>query len=281
MTLPTKYTKLSIFGNQYIDYLWVRDKVIEPSAEELVYNYAPQWNSDTMLLATYENSINGGNITSLQENVVSWLVYRLDRSSSTLKFIAKLPVAQSSLIDYMVQNQKEYQYVVFPETASYLGAPMESAFVTTDWWNWSITDLIATETTNLYKADTENTWLFELDIASSDITHNFDAQLIETMAQFPKVSIGEQNYISSGLNCYLGNVSNAQYINDTPDKQQQFRDFVKNGRLKLLKDRKGNAYIISIISSSFQNNDSLQEQPTKISISWVQLDKIDNYSVIE
>lgn len=281
MTLPTKYTKLSIFGNQYIDYLWVRDKVIEPSTEELVYNYVPQWNSDTMLLATYENSINGGNITSLQENVVSWLVYRLDRSSSTLKFIAKLPVAQSSLIDYMVQNQKEYQYVVFPETASYLGAPMESTFVTTDWWNWSITDIDATTTDGLYTADVENTWIFELDIASSDISHNFDAQLIETMARFPKVSIGEQNYISSGLNCYLGNVSNAQYINDTPDKQQKFRDFVCNGKLKLLKDRKGNAYIISIISNSLQNNDTLDAQPTKVSFGWVQLDKIDDYSVIE
>lgn len=280
---PTFFNKISFYGDCFIDYIWT---ITEEASSKLIsvskdINFTPSWTDSTIILANFDEQIHGGSIVSLTENVENWIIYKRKKGASKLDYITKIPVQSNFLIDYNVANQTEYEYIVFPETLNTIGAPMTSELIKTNWWNWSITNIIPSKNTkNLYYVDLNNIWLFDLDIESSEIQHNIDKKIVETMGKYPKVSIGETDYLSSSLNCYLGKIKNNVYLDDAV-MQENFRNFVKDGELKILKDRKGNSFVIDIISDNMTVIDYLEEQPTKISIQWVQLDTLDGYSIVE
>jgi len=286
MALPTKYKKIKLYGEQTVDYLHVITSVEEPTADMLRNNYKPTWGGDTLLLANYDTSISGGNIVSLQESVTNWIVYRQDVGSSTLKYINKIEGKYTELTDYLVSNQNDYKYVIFPETANTIGARMESATVKTKWSNWSITDIIKSDTDdNLYYADKDNIWLFNANVTSGETTQNIDKYKYEGLSQFPKINVGKKNYMSGGISCLIGDVGYDddgvyRYI-DTISQRKRFEAFVANGNHKLIKDRKGNVRVVDIISNSFKIDDVSAIQPTTISFTWVELMSIDSISVVE
>jgi hypothetical protein len=279
---PTGYDKVTLYGELYCDYMWGVNRVMddEEIAKTKAYNFKPSWSSETLLLANYDDSLQGGSASTLNETIQSWSVYRKRTSDTQLSFVQTLDKLISNITDYNVANQTEYEYYIFPETLNTVGEAMISNPITTDWWYWTIFDIIPTANDNIFYADNDNVWKFDLNLSSGTTVQNLDKQSYDGFAQFPKISIGNRDYATGTITCLIGKVENSQYT-DTVKMHENFKLFVKNGKKKILKDIKGNIYMIDIMENSFTINDTVTQQPITITFNWKQIGETKDISIIE
>lgn len=277
------YNKATLYGDSLVDYVWVRNLVDTQDKinSTLSYTYSPVWDTDTFLLAPFDNTLNGGNVTSITDKILYWQVYRREANDVTLQFLARIPASQYSLYDFGVVNNTGYQYILFAETETSISAPLQQeGYVDTNWWNWSLTGLTKSGSdTNVYYADTKNIWLFDTQLESSALQQNLDKYTIENFTQFPKIASGEKNYMSGSITAFLSNPYNSQY-EDTVEQYNNFTKFIANENPKLLKDRKGNGWIVATINNSMEYVDASAEQITNVAFEFVQLDTLDDLNII-
>ena len=177
-----------------------------------------------------------------------------------------------------------------------------------DWDCWSLTELVPTAIAadspavkKAYIVDTRNVWLFKYDVESGDQTQNISKTEQKTLGQFPRFAHGRQNNISSSVSCYLGSeiinlgclpenekIPYAQgYVERLPWKAnlttnqkvamlQEWRKIVASKNPKLIKDRKGQAFIVQVTSGSNKPTDNIGYQPDKINFSWTQIASLDD-----
>ena len=277
------YNKATLYGDSMVDYIWVRNKVDSQSEinQTLGYTYEPKWDANTFLLALFNNTLNGGNVTSVGDKILYWQVYKRKRGEATLRFLARVPASQYALYDFNAVNNAEYQYILFAETAEYISAPLQQdEYTVTSWWNWSLTKLTKSETNDkIYYADSKNVWLFDTEVQSSALQQNLEKATIENFTQFPKISTGKKNYLTGSMSAFLSNPHNTRY-EDTIEQYNAFIDFIADENPKLLKDRKGNGWIVDTTSNQMQYNDVTAEQITTVNFDFVQLDDLDNLNII-
>lgn len=278
------YNKATLYGNAYIDYIWIRNVVDneEKINEVNEYRYAPIWDDETVLLATFTSGINGGNVISLSDDVLYWQIYKRKPNDVSLSFVTKIPASQYEVSDFNVLNNEEYQYTIFAETENYISAPLEQVgYTKASWWNWSLVGLEESEIDGLYYADSNNIWLFDTMLTSNGFDQNIDKYITENFTRFPKVSSSKKNYLSSSITAFLSNVDpkTGKYI-DTVEQYNKFIEFIAKPTPKLLRDRKGNGWVVSTTGNSLQYIDESSEQITRVSFNFVQLDDVANVNVI-
>lgn len=280
--MQLSYNKATLYGNSIVDYVWIKNYVAEQSEIDTVsaYTYSPQWDDTTLMLAPFNSDINGGNVVGLSDNVIAWQIYKRKPDDSVFTFVAKVPAAQYKVSDFNVLNNDEYQYTIFAETENYISAPLEQKdFVKASWWNWSIVGLNDSGTNGLYYADSDNIWLFDTMLTSSGFDQNIDKYIVENFTQFPKISSGKKNYLSSSITAFLNNIKDGRYV-DTVEQYNRFVDFIAQPTPKLLRDRKGNGWVVSTMGNTMRYIDESVEQITQVSFNFVQLNDIQSVNVI-
>lgn len=167
--------------------------------------------------------------------------------------------------------------------------------VTTHWEEWSIVELepvdfdldipIAKQT---YRANFDQLWLFKYSLETGAQTQNIGRSEFQTLGQFPKVGFGQANYASGDVSALLGSeiipYKGQRYIerlrssrltplstNERTTMLQQWKKLVASKNPKLLRDMKGQAWIVQIMSSSNTPKNSYMNQPDTISFSWKQV----------
>ena len=72
------YNKATLYGKSLVDYIWVKNKVDtqEEINSTLSLTYEPEWDSNTFLLANFNNTLNGGNIASVGDRILYWQIYK-------------------------------------------------------------------------------------------------------------------------------------------------------------------------------------------------------------
>ncbi len=278
------YNKATLYGQSYVDYLWIKNKVDTQTEIDstLSYTYKPAWDNDTLLLANFDNTLGGGNIPSLTDNILYWQIYRKQPEDTTLTFVCKVPASQYRLIDFNVLNNAEYQYTIFAETETTISAPFEQVgYITTNWWNWSLVGLQESETTGLYYADNDNIWLFDTELASSGLDQNIAKYVMDNFTRYPSISSGVKNYMTGSLTAFLSNVDvKVGKYEDTVAQYNAFVTFIAQPTLKLLRDRKGNGWIVSTTDANAQYIDESPQQITRVSFGFTQLNDIDSINII-
>ena len=280
--MQLSYNKATLYVNSIVDYVWIKNYVAEQSEIDTVsaYTYSPQWDDTTLMLAPFNSDINGGNVVGLSDNVIAWQIYKRKPDDSVFTFVAKVPAAQYKVSDFNVLNNDEYQYTIFAETENYISAPLEQKdFVKASWWNWSIVGLNDSGTNGLYYADSDNIWLFDTMLTSSGFDQNIDKYIVENFTQFPKISSGKKNYLSSSITAFLNNIKDGRYV-DTVEQYNRFVDFIAQPTPKLLRDRKGNGWVVSTMGNTMRYIDESVEQITQVSFNFVQLNDIQSVNVI-
>lgn len=276
------YNKSTIYGASTCDYLWVYNDIASPALVESsrVYNYAPEWINPTLLLALFSNTLNAGNIVGLEENIVSWLVYRQEPGSLALRFIAHLPVHTNNIIDYNVRNNKEYKYVIFPITESMIGLELKAnEYTAAAWSDWSLLKLDKSNVDNLYYADIQNNWTLQLNLESGKLTQNIEKFQVNSNSKYPSFNTGKKNYSTNTLKCLLGKYEN-DFFEDTVERQKQFQKLIADDSLKFLRDTKGNAYLVETIGNNFKYQDELEEQVTTIDFNFIEIESLDKINII-
>lgn len=215
-------------------------------------------------------------------------------------------------IDYGVYNNEYYDYVVILKqhdltTDSHLGN-MEYTYsesrCNTSFNGWILVDIEKDNETETYYVSDE-VWNFKYNLESQDLTQNTSVSKWDTLGKYANVYIGQKNYTSSGLTCLLGdvgvyytyngdklkerfgyfeqpfknvdyddihNIVSTEILTNNVDKYLDWKTFNSNGNPKLLKDYKGNIWIVQIMENpTVKNADNSKEQIYTISFNWVEI----------
>lgn len=249
-----------------------------------VSRYIPSLANNSISLITFDNTFDNiydsYGITNTAAGY-TFSVYKENKTDNddTLEFIAKLSDGSLSIIDHNVQNHMEYVYHVYKEDENYTSSDVLSNNVTTCWWDWTITGFNLDDD-GVYRVDPQNIWRFSLNIDSGDITESMSKTVYENLTKYPKISSGTMDYNQGSLTCIAGNIQNDLYT-ETIGIIRQWNFFCSGSELKLLKDRKGNRWIVDITSSSTKTADESVEQYTTVSFNWVEIMDSNYISIIE
>lgn len=215
---------------------------------------------------------------------------------------------QTTVYDFNVTAGREYQYIAYSAEGNPTAIQKLEHPIKVDWDCWSLTELtpVRIDTASpaikkAYVANPTNVWLFKYDVESGDQAQNISKTEQKTLGQFPRFAHGRQNNISSSVSCYLGSeiinlgclteeekIPYAQgYLERLPWKShlttnqkvmmlQEWRKVVASKNPKLIKDRKGQAFIVQITNGSNKPTDNIGYQPDKINFSWTQIASLDD-----
>lgn len=175
--------------------------------------------------------------------------------------------------------------------------------VVSNWQDWSIIELIPQENEKnvpivkkTYKANLEQMWFFKYALETGAQTQNITRNEVQTLGQYPKIGYGQSNYVSGDVTAMLGseirpyrgdsyvervwmNNRKDQTIKTTNERElmlSQWRAFVSSKNPKLLRDMKGQSWIVQIMSGSNTPRNFVKNQPDTISFQWKQIDSTDN-----
>lgn len=182
-------------------------------------------------------------------------------------------------------------------------------YVKVNWNSWSICDIEeSAEDDNTYIKKGGSVWKLAYNINDENLNQNLSISTWDTLAQYSKVSIGQKNFDSSTFTCLLGAIEEYKDFNSQQDiiqnkykqvygytekenikdvyarevdKLKAWKKFCSNGKTKLLKDVKGNSWIIQIIGNPNNNIDIKSNiQETMISFEWQEIVDINKVSII-
>lgn len=247
--------------------------------------YKPTLNNYSRFLAMFDNANTTARGIADVALGYTFSIYKEVEGTNQLKYVAHLEEGGLSMTDYNISNANKYKYYIFKEDESAISEAVTSNVVEACWWNWSLIDLIpSTEEKNLYYANPNSIWKFDLNVSSSARTQNIQTTVYNNLTKYPKISIGKSNYSSGSLTCLLGDIkrtttSLGEYI-EPATMLDDWNDFCTNGHIKLLKDRKGNAMLVGINNTSAQVDDILREQANTITFDWTQVGDVSDITII-
>lgn len=277
-------TGLTVHNNVKLDFFHLEES---SSINTNIFNnakYKPVLNNYSRFLVTFDDgTTTSGGVADVALGY-NFSVYREVKNTNQLVYVARLSDGSLSMTDYGVTNDKTYRYYIFKEDESAISEAVVSNDVLTCWWDWSLIDIVpSTSEKGLYYT-TGDIWKFNLNISSAAKTQTFNNTTYNNLTRFPKISSGKLNYSTGSLTCLLGDIqkttnSLAEYI-EPNTMLDEWNEFCADGNIKLLKDRKGNAMLVMITETSSQTDDVTREQTNTITFSWVEVEDIDNITII-
>lgn len=289
-----------------------RDGVLQSETNTILYNdfFPKDDNDSSAIYASYFHQTTGTEGT--------FSIYKKTPFQKYYTYVCELANSYE-FIDYNVTNNSHYHYLVayrFNKDKSYKiyqnvlnGNP---TYVDTKWDNWSICNIKETDDENIYYK-TGDTWFLRYNLSAGDITLNNSITTWDTLGQFPKFSVGKKNYQGSNVSCLLGDIVKHQhrtvkqtqndvdipietvqqicgytekrnitngYAKET-EKYESWKKFITDGELKLLKDYKGNAWIVQVMANPTANIDTKSNlQQTVISFSWQEVLDVNSVSIV-
>ena len=208
----------------------------------------------------------------------------------------------------LLQSTGESQYLVYQNVTDTGGL----RYYNTNWSTWSICDIQETTDENIYVCS-DKVWVLGYNIENADLVQNTSVTTWDTLYKYPKTSILFKNYSSSTFTGLLGEIreydvyditetQNDGQIIQTITKQTKYgyterenndlyarneekllawNEFISNGSLKLLKDIKGNKWVVQVQANPIkQINYQAYGMPTTISFDWVEILDSDTISII-
>lgn len=225
-------------------------------------------------------------------------------------------ITNFKLRDFNVSNDRTYRYVLYPFDQVITEDDVPDDFslqrsivepVRTYWQGWSITELHPVDSTNKkFTATPDDVWVFNLNIDTGEQSQNISRQEQQTLGQFNRYSQGKMNYISGSVSCLLGSdvlpasyiIKNGKTVNEggyqeirrndkAPTSNQRvdmllaWRKVVMSSNPKLLKDRAGQSFLVTLSSATNKPMDTVHRQPNTISFTWTQVGNVEDVQIVD
>ena len=207
------------------------------------FNVTTVWDNDTILLATYENSLNAGNVDFVLENTSDILIKRREKGTFDWKTIYQKPIEKAEdfnvlFMDKYCKNNTVYEYAFLSALNS-----AESA-------NYNIVE-VESKFNGMFIVDKDNIYGTFLDLGSCDTTRNHYLTKQEYPAhKYPSAySYSEANYDSGEASGYFVRFDseNCEFlIDDNTKYMKEIIDFLTNHKPKVLKLEDGRIWLISV-----------------------------------
>ena len=225
-----------------------------------------------------------------------------------------IDMQETFLRDFNIANGRTYEYYVLPR--GNVGENSAARFViSTNWQDWSLTELhpVVGEPKR-YTADLSDVWIFRYNVEIGEQAQNISKTQQDNLTAYPRFSRGQMNNVSSSVTALLGSemlpysfVTTQRKYNPTTgtweeqnipgvtggyterlrfvsrltsnqaiDILQAWRQVPFSANPKLIKDRKGQKFIIQITSSSNTVSDTWDKKPDSVTFNWVEVQGMDD-----
>lgn len=273
-------TRFDVYPNVILDFFHLEESSLE-NRNIFENSYIPTLNTDTRGLVTFDDGL-GWTTYSDEAMGNTFSIYREDNQSGIINKVVSINNGTLGTNDFNIANKNEYRYYIYQDEDNRSSLPNISRILTTSWQEWSITDIIRDdEDGTLFHADIQNIWKLYLNLDSGTLTNNMNKTVYSNLTRYPKISLGKQNYASGSITCLLGEIVNEQYT-EWAGMREQWVKFCNNGNLKLLKDIRGNKYLVDIVDTpTFDTMDETTQQATTINFNWVEVGDTNKIAVIE
>lgn len=297
-------------GGIKVDYFKIEKE--EKTKNEMIEN-SESLTMDTVLMNNYNESLDASYISPL--NIASnsnFFIYRKTPAQSYYNYIGNLKGSSFTFSDFGINANEYYHYLATIEKKDTEGnveyvsyeniVNGQPRYLQAKWDKFSLHDIIFDNDNQLYNVSGP-TWLLYCNVESNEITQRTSVTSWDTLGQYNKVSVGQRNFDSGTLTCLLGEVKEyeiydqnnnltksydyterigSNYYDSEAEKEKEWKKFISNGNLKLLKDFKGNKWIIQIMQDSTRTIDyNAIKKVTMISIQWEEVDNSDKYPIIK
>lgn len=237
-----------------------------------------QWDwgdfSTPQILCNYTNTVNSDASSATGTSITGYSVYRKKYGENFETEIATIDITdetqqQFELFDRDTESNMTFNYAVYPKTATifeqpFVGidtsSPVRNVNIQTRWEGYSLVPLLEMGENQYGIRNISNSdfpvWNFFIGADEGDLTQNQDKQAYTTFAETPKIMSGRLNYFTGNLSCYLGNVlCNGQYY-EPLETLILWTNFVADNHICLLKNPKGDSFIVSIDANSTRKYDN-------------------------
>lgn len=250
----------------------------------------------------------------------SFAIYRKGPNDATYSYICDLANSYG-LLDYNIQSNDYYHYMVayrLPNETEYTiyeytNEDGDPVYFKTAWDFWSICNIEETNDEHIYQK-TGDVWKLRFNMDNPQLTLNTSVTSWETLGRYSKYSVGQKNFTSSSISCLLGDMvqykeqksyhENNLTSGDVLTKEQiitgytermntssiyarevekynAWLEFVSDGSLKLLKDYKGNSWIVHVQANPTATIDQTSNlMQTQISFQWEEVENIKDVAII-
>lgn len=244
------YTGFKFNGNCILDsIIMYKDIKSEQDVLNTSVSTLPEWTPDVIFLASMNNTVDASNVTGLKDSPISWSLYRQEVNSDRIIKLADLPIATTSFTDYKIAGQKEFQYLLFAESATQQSNPIVTDVIKTDFYGIYLIDADAVD--NGLDNDNVETYKFDLNTTVDKVTDNNNTVFLKNYTKYQVPVMFDTDFLSgsvTGILSYpdvndeeLGRIWDADYID-------KFRTFINNKKQKYMKFRDGK--VIKVITSS-------------------------------
>lgn len=280
------FNKIEVFGDCDVNYVWSKDnKLTEAEIETMSQNgiHSPEWDYNSIALATFNDSLSASSFEN--EDIVGYRIQRKNIKDNVMKTVAEVGGDNTGVVDFNIANNATYKYYITPvlskDNETVLGQTVETDELNTSWDSWSIIGLKEVGEKQ-YEIDNDNIWVFHLNLEAGDYKPVYSKTFVNGFGRFPKGFSGETNYLKGSLSCYVGAVNKfGDYDNDDANKDKKWREFCNNGDLKLLRDLKGNVFLVDIEDTTQKIESYANDMPTKLSFNFIQLGDADDICAYE
>ena len=283
------YNKITLGGNQVCDYIYVTTSPDDHSQFQYINVEPDEWESNTLMLAKFNDKDMAAGNSSLVTNINGYEIRRRAGDDLHTEYVGTVTEESGILnpkryiVDYMVKNNTDYTYYLYPATThsdnGILLSPSITSEVKTDWGYWSLLVVDESDEENVFYLN--KMFKFELNVATDAMSNNAAVSVLQNFTKYPTIQYGTANYWSGGLSALCGYVScvDGSYV-QTPNMIEELKSLTSDTRRKFLKDVDGNIWEVKITSSiSVTSEDSLQSVKTA-KISWTEVGEISGISII-
>ena len=284
------YNKITLYGSQTCDYLYIQKSPIDTSEFDTVDSEPSGWNSDTLILSTFNNeSLSGGN-SVITESINGYEIRRKEGANPYTEYVGTIPVDKDDvvpskfMVDYAAKNDTDYIYYLYPSSKSNGENITLSPFMTkeihTDWGYWTLMLVDETPEDNVYYLN--KMFKFELNLDVGEINNNAVTSVTQNFTKYPTVQHGMSNYWSGSLSALSGfiNCSDCEYI-QTPNMIKELKSLTSDTRRKFLKDIHGNIWEVDITSSmGISTENGVLQRPKTVSFTWTEVGDASGISII-
>ncbi len=251
-----KYSTTVYQGNAILDNVHCLNREMTLEEMENTPPVKQLWQeSVTNWLSNYEDKLDGGNIPNNDIPMTGWRLKRKRKDEATYTPLKNFPLTTIQFEDWTAGNNAEYEYSVHAvsdtiESEGTIGTG------TLDFEGWNLTD------------GTDN-FMFWINLKTSDIPIVEDIVINDNYTEYPTFSVGKRKYEKSRIESMPMTYDGKDYVSTLEDLEN-LKKFIHNGKIKLLKNPKGELWWVFTQNFSHTYIDGAIGTPYTISFDWIQ-----------
>lgn len=299
------YNKLRLYAGCYYHYIMLMDSVFpeEDLAKFFTPEFEPGWDvyEDTLIMAIYKGTLVSSNIESLQTSEISKInIYRQEVGDTRQYFVGSLALNDRYIEDFMVANNKVYQWLIVPVSDRELGAQIATNELLIKFDEFTVNP-IEQLVDGTYQP--LSTWKFGLNTETDNFEQNILKTKFDGLGRYPKFTVEARNYISGRISAYLSfmsvnNIADNRIITTYFDENSYWRtrgciylepaemldewnDMIVSGLECLIRDLKGHIWRCQIDTNSFKIEYYNQVSPTTVDFTFTQIGDVEDTIVYD